>query len=106
MINNTFKTILLLSATLILLMLSPSVFSQKTWFKVGSAPKQYENFIDKSSQHDGKNVMTLKSIDTDINGFGTLMQNMKPEKYLGKRIKMTGYLKSKDVNSVPTTGQN
>ena len=25
------------------------------------------------------------------------MQNMKPEKFLGKRVRLTGYLKSKDV---------
>ena len=97
MIKNNFKTTLLMSMTLILLLLSQSIFSQETWFKVGNAAEQYENFIDSSNQHEGKNVMTLKSIGTGIDGFGALMQNMKPDKYLGKRVKMTGYLKSKDV---------
>jgi hypothetical protein len=99
MTKNNFKTTLLISLTLISLLLSQSIFSQETWFKVGNAPKQYENFIDSSNQRDGKNVMTLKSIDTNINGFGSLMQNMKPDKYLGKKVKMTGYLKSKDVTN-------
>lgn len=97
MTKHNFKTTLLIAVTSIFLFLSKSVFSQENWFKVGSVPKQYVNFIDSNNQHDGKNVMTLKSVDTGINGFGTLMQDMKPEQYLGKRVKMTGYLKSKDV---------
>ena len=97
MTKTNFKRALLIAVTASFLFVSKSGFSQENWFKVGSAPKQYENFIDSSNQHSGKNVMTLKSIETDTNGFGTLMQNMKPEKYLGKRVRMTGYLKSKDV---------
>jgi hypothetical protein len=91
------KTIFPAAWTLIFILLSQSVFSQTNWFKTGSAPKQYENFIDSINQHDGKNVMTLKSVEASIDGFGTLMQNMKPGKYLDKRVRMTGYLKSKDV---------
>ena len=97
MTKHNFKIILFLAATLAFIFLSQSVFSQADWFKVGSAPKQYENFIDSSNQHNGKSIVTLKSVDANINGFGALMQNMKPEKYLGKRVRMTGYFKSKDV---------
>ena len=67
------------------------------WFAAGSKPKSYEMGIDKGAGQDGKNAATIKSIDKMINGFGTLMQQKKPDKYLGKRIKMTGFVKSENV---------
>lgn len=70
-----------------------------SWFKAGSKPMSYQMGIDKGSGQDGKNAATIKSINKEINGFGTLMQDCKPNKYLGKRIRMTGYIKSKDVVS-------
>lgn len=70
----------------------------KGWFKAGSKPSEYEMGTDKNSGHDGKNAATIQSISPVIDGFGTLMQDCKPGKYLGKRVRMTGYVKSKDVN--------
>ena len=67
------------------------------WLNAGSKPKSYEMGVDKSAGQDGKNAATIKSIDKEISGFGTLMQQCKPDKYLGKRIKMTGYVKSDNV---------
>jgi hypothetical protein len=67
------------------------------WFAAGSKPKSYEMGIDKGAGQDGKNAATIKSIDKIIKGFGTLMQQKKPDKYLGKRIKMTGFVKSENV---------
>ncbi len=67
------------------------------WKKKGSHPDSYEMGIDKGTGQDGKNSATIKSKEEDIQGFGTLMQSSSPEKYLGKKIKMTGYLKSENV---------
>lgn len=67
------------------------------WFKAGSKPKSYDMGIDKGAGQDGKNVATIKSIDKKIDGFGTLMQTSLPQKYLGQRVRMTGFVKSKDV---------
>jgi hypothetical protein len=68
------------------------------WFMEGSKPKSYDMGIDKGAGKDGKNAATIKSIDSSIDGFGTLMQDCLPGKYRGKRIQMTGWLKSKDVS--------
>jgi hypothetical protein len=87
----------LIIAAPIFLFISKSVSSQDKWFKFGTAPQLYENFIDSSNPHQGRGAMTLKSFDTTINGFGTLAQMMRPGKYLDKRVRMTGYLKSKDA---------
>jgi len=67
------------------------------WFKAGSNPKSYDMGIEKGAGQDGKDVATIKSIDKKIDGFGTLMQTSSPKKYLGQRVRMTGFLKSKDV---------
>ena len=71
----------------------------KDWFAAGSKPKSYEMGVDKNAGHDGKNAATIKSKDKKIkNDFGTLMQDCLPEKYLGKRVRMSGYMKTQDVS--------
>jgi hypothetical protein len=67
------------------------------WKKAGDKPNSYEMGIDKGMGQDGKNAATIKSIDKEIKGFGTLMQQSKPDKYLGKRIRMSAYVKSENV---------
>ncbi|MGV3587354.1 MAG: hypothetical protein ACO1OF_10150 [Adhaeribacter sp.] len=67
------------------------------WGQAGSKPNSYEMGIAKGAGHDGKNAATIKSIEKDIDGFGTLMQSSSPEEYLGKRVKMSGYVKSENV---------
>ncbi|MBI2968981.1 MAG: hypothetical protein HYY40_14360 [Bacteroidetes bacterium] len=67
------------------------------WFKAGNKPGSYEMGTDKWAGQDGKNAATIKSKDKKINGFGTLMQNCLPDMFRGKRVRMTGYMKSKDV---------
>ncbi len=93
------KTVIFIIGMIVTLVLSHSnvIYSQGNWIKRGSDPNKYEMGIDSTIQHNGKNVMTIKSIDQEITGFGSFMQNSKPEKYIGKRIRMTGYMKSKDV---------
>ena len=69
-----------------------------SWFKAGDKPQSYEMGIDKDAGQDSKNAATIKSIDKEIKGFGTLMQDCLPGKYLGKRVRMIGMLKTKDVS--------
>jgi len=71
----------------------------KGWFAAGSEPKSYDMGTDKGAGRDGKNAATIKSTAKKISGFGTLMQQCLPDKYLGKRVRMSGYMKSKDVDS-------
>lgn len=70
----------------------------KGWFKAGSMPDKYVMGTDKGSGMKGENAATIKSVAGTIRGFGTLMQNSTPDKYLGKRVRMTGYIKSKNVD--------
>lgn len=69
------------------------------WYRAGSQQTSYQMLIDSIAGQAGKKVLTIKSIENKIDGFGTLMQDFLPVKYLGKRIRMTGYMKSKDVKA-------
>lgn len=69
------------------------------WFKAGDMKNSYEMGIDKGAGQNGDNAATIKSIDPKIDGFGTLMQDFQPGKYLDKRIRLTGLLKTKDVSN-------
>lgn len=69
------------------------------WFKAGSDPKSYDMGIDKGAGQDGKNAATIKSNAKKIKGFGTLMQNCLPDNYLGKRVRMSGMVKTQDVSN-------
>ena len=94
MTTKILKTTLLLAVTFALF----SFDLPNGWLKAGSKPKSYEMGLDQIDGRQGKNAATIKSIDKNIDGFGTLMQQSKPDKFLGKRIKMTGYLKSENVS--------
>lgn len=69
----------------------------KSWLKAGTDAKSYKMGIDVGAGQDGKNAATIQSKKDGIKGFGTLMQNCLPDKFLGKRVRMTGYIKSENV---------
>src|SRR5687767_466010 len=68
------------------------------WHSAGSHPKDYEMSIDRDTLHSGKASASLKSIVPKPGGFGTLMQSFKADAFRGKRVRMTGYVRSKEVS--------
>jgi hypothetical protein len=72
----------------------------KGWMLRGNAPKSYEIGILNDAARGG-NVGFMKSINPKISkdDFGTIMQSFFPQEYLGKRVKLSGYIKSSDVNT-------
>jgi len=69
----------------------------KGWFAAGSKPAEYEMGIDKTVFQNGNSSAYLKSKDPTGNDFGTLMQYISAENYTGKRLRLSGYVKSDDV---------
>jgi hypothetical protein len=69
----------------------------KGWFLAGSQKDAYQIGLEKSAERHSQ-VAYLKSV-AKAKGFGTIMQNFIPDDYLGKRVKLTAYIKSKDVRS-------
>lgn len=67
------------------------------WYAAGSNPTEYEMGIDNSVFQNGRSGAFIKSKNSQGNEFGTLMQSISAENYLDKRLKLTGFIKSKDV---------
>lgn len=88
-----FNTVLLVTAMTTFL----SFDLPNGWFVAGLDPENYEIGLAKNAGYEGKNSASIKSLLENSDGFGTLMQLCSPEKYFGKQIKMTGYIKSENV---------
>ena len=69
----------------------------KGWFPAGSNPSEYEMGIDTSTFQNGHSCAYIKSKNPKENEFGTLMQTIDAKNYLGKRLQLSGYIKSKDI---------
>ena len=77
---------------------SQNVFkNSEGWYAAGSKPKSYDMGVTSSEHYSGKSSAYIKSIESPIDGFGTYMQTSLPGAFLGKTVKMTGWIKSKDV---------
>ncbi|PAD69960.1 AraC family transcriptional regulator [Bacillus sp. 7586-K] len=69
------------------------------WQLSGSHPFNYKMGIDREIFHKGKASGFLKSVTVEShNEFATMMQQFKADKFVGKRLKLSGFLKSQDVN--------
>ncbi len=67
------------------------------WFPAGSNPTEYEMGIDNSTFQSGNSCAYIKSKSPKEKEFGTLMQTISAENYLGKRLQLSGYVKSENV---------
>lgn len=68
------------------------------WFDAGDAPQDYELGVDQEVVYRGKASAYIKS-RRPPRGFGTLMQMFKANMYRGKRLCMSGYIKTQNVES-------
>src|SRR5436190_1556066 len=69
----------------------------KGWFHAGNRPKDYEMSVDREVVHGGKASAHVKSIAAQTSGFGTLMQTFKAEGFQGKRVRMSGFTRAREV---------
>jgi hypothetical protein len=67
------------------------------WFVAGSKPDEFEVGIDAEHMHEGQPSAFLKSKQSSVDGFGTLMQSIRAEQYKGKRVRLSGLVDSKEV---------
>jgi hypothetical protein len=80
-------------------------FNQKTasgqvpagWIARGSQPQEYEMAVDRGVAHGGKASGYMKCKGDKPEGFGTLMQTFKADAYRGKRLRLSGYVKTDHV---------
>lgn len=83
----------LLLAALILYAQAP-----KGWFLAGSKPASYDTGVDPANMYAGMQSAYLKSKEPQVaEGFGTMMQQISANNYLGKRMRFGGFVKSENI---------
>lgn len=74
--------------------------NMKGWFLSGSDPFNYEMGVDHNVVHQGKASGYLKSKTVlDPTHFATMMQTFKADRFIGKRIKLSAFICTKDVDT-------
>ncbi|MEK3934307.1 AraC family transcriptional regulator [Sporosarcina sp. FSL W7-1349] len=72
----------------------------KGWFLSGSHPHNYRMGIDRQVVHTGNASGYLHSqFVTEQEEFATMMQQFKADQYIGKRLKLSCFLKCEDVDT-------
>jgi hypothetical protein len=69
------------------------------WFAAGSHPAEYQMGVDTTVRHNGKASGSIRANTSKSHGFGTLMQTAVPGDYAGKRLRLSGYVRSEKVQS-------
>jgi hypothetical protein len=67
------------------------------WIMAGSNPELFEGGVDAEQTYQGLVSAFVKSRQSSVHGFGTLMQTVLAEQYKGKRVRLSGVVKSQDV---------
>jgi len=92
-------TILLLVITSFLVY-TQDLFSQSAegWFARGSHPDDYEMGGNPAASHGSESAGYIKSKVSEPEGFGTLMKRIEPDKYFGKRLRLSAYVRTEKVD--------
>jgi len=71
----------------------------KGWFMAGTKPTEYESGIDSGNAYGGLPSAYLRSKKAQVDvGFGTMMQNFSAEQYVGKRVRLSAFVKSENID--------
>jgi hypothetical protein len=66
------------------------------WFLAGSNPANYETGVDSAAAYNNMPSAFLKARG-ETSGFGTLMQNFTAANYVGKRVRLSAFVKSENL---------
>jgi len=72
--------------------------STNEWIKAGDKPNSYIISFDNLIFQNGEKSAYIESTESEINGFGTLMQTCSAKEYLGKKVKMSGFIKTENIS--------
>lgn len=88
-----------LSGVLLLTVCTAAVHAAapKGWYIAGNKPTGYESGIDALATHDSRPSAFLKSKQPVVHGFGTLMQDFRAARYVGKRVRFSAFVKTDDA---------
>ena len=79
----------------------PAAFGQlpQGWYPTGSNPRDYDMGVDRRVFHGGGASAFVKSRVVKPQGFGTLLQSFQASEYRGKRLRLSGYVKTDKVEN-------
>ena len=84
--------VLLLTCSMALQAAAPT-----SWLLAGSKPASYDTGTDAQAAYNGHPSAYLKSKEPVSDGFGTVMQEFRADKYAGKRLRLSAFVKSDAV---------
>ena len=70
----------------------------KGWFPAGSSPDSYDMGVQPGDRHAGDRNAYIRA-QAQHRGFGTLMQTIGADAFRGKRLRLSGYLRTRDAKS-------
>jgi len=93
-----------LIAALIFSLVSPFGIAQtdslpNEWYQSGSAPANYEMTLDTSVKRSGRSSARISHKEGSAEDFGTLLQAIEADRYRGKRLMLSGWLKTENARS-------
>ncbi|MCT4543371.1 MAG: AraC family transcriptional regulator [Vallitalea sp.] len=71
----------------------------KGWIITGTAPEKYQFGIDNEIYHMGSKAATIRCIGDEFSTdeYGTIMQQISAKSFVGKRMRFSGFVKTKGV---------
>src|SRR5690242_3339197 len=67
------------------------------WIVAGNAPTDYEFGADTSGGREGRRSAFIRLKATHSSGFGTLMQTISAQNYVGTRVRLSAFMRSDEV---------
>ncbi|WP_338771604.1 transcriptional regulator [Massilia sp. METH4] len=87
-----------IAAASVVAIAQPAKSLGEPWIKAGQNPEQYEIGIDADGYARGGNAKYLRQVDGDGKGWSTLMQQISPIDYRGKRVRFTAQVRTRDIS--------
>lgn len=71
------------------------------WLMTGTDPQKYQMSIDYETYHTGTRSATIKSVANEFEAgdFITIMQQFSSRNFLGKRVRLSGFIKTRDISA-------
>jgi hypothetical protein len=95
--RHSWKILLATAVVLATCVLAVHANVPRGWYLAGSKPTEFEVGVDTSQTYQGHTSAYLKSKQASVDGFGTLMQSINAEQYKGKKVRLSGLVKSEEV---------
>ena len=84
----------------VLLAASASIAAaQSGWFKAGKSPEEYDMGTDTKVAYTGTSSGYIRGSKADSKSFGTYMQMFDAGEYRGKRVRLSAYVKSENIEN-------